>query len=109
MREIKNINWNVEKQFPNIQFDYKNEDSFSDDCWAVAFDWNGYRLTAHLDIRLDLSTYEEDEVGFYEVCVESFNLELLELYDSECSEWSCDIREFQDIQAKLLDELKVMV
>ena len=107
MREITNINWNEEKQFPNIQFNYKNEDSFSDDCWAVSFDWNGYRLTAHLDIRLDLSTYEED--GYYEVRVDSFNLQLIELYDSECSEWSCDVMEWQDIQAKLLDELKVMV
>lgn len=108
MREIKNINWNVEAKFPCIQNDYKNEDSFKDDCWAVSFDWNGHHLTAQCDINLSLQTTDLD-CGDYRVDVTDFYLHLVELYEIDNNVSEIGLKESKEIQSKLLTELKIML
>ena len=118
MRKIENINWNIEREFPNID-EMKNEPYCADDCWEVAFDWNGYKLIAKVDFWLDLETtpesggsggYDgEDVEEITTVNVTEASLELKELYDLEGDLHKVDSKEFHEIQAQLLTELNILV
>lgn len=118
MRKIENINWDIERDFPNID-EKKNEPYYADDCWEVYFEWNGYKLIAKVDFRLELETETESGgSGVYSgedgeeittVSVTETSLELKELYDVDGDTFKIDAKEFSEIQSQLLTELNILV
>ena len=110
MREITNINWNVERDFNRLIDEDKTID---EDAWDVSFDWNGYKLTARVSFGITFKTKTSGASDYAPEYTETVSneceLALLELFDEDFCNFKCDIKEWQEIQSKLLDELKVMV
>jgi hypothetical protein len=118
MKVIKNIDWDIDRDFPDTN-DMKDETYFADDCWSVKFDWNGYDVTAIVDLELTLATtsetgarglynYDDSEV-LYNVEVVGTHLELKELYYKDGEDFIVDAKEFHEIQTQLLTELNILV
>ncbi len=107
---ITNINWNIDKEFPNLN-DYKNEDRLKEDAWAVIFEYADKEITAFVDFDLTLETIvdegDRDTPDEWEVNVTSVELTLKELYDADGDEFKLTARQFTDIENELLTQLEV--
>ena len=110
MREITNINWNVERDFNRLIDEDKTID---EDAWDVSFDWNGYKLTARVSFGITFKTKTSGASDYApeykEITEVECELSLLELFDEDFCNFNCDAKERQDIENKLLRELKIMV
>jgi len=111
MREINNINWNYNRTLPFLE-NYKEDKKIDEDDWSVSFDWNGHKLVASVSFGIEIIVNESegDRDTPTDETVEAGEIELglIKLYYDDFDDFECDVREFQDIQDKLRNELKVM-
>ena len=111
MNLITNTNWNTEQALPTDLDNYRNERFIADDYATVTFDYNGYKIAAIVNYRIELET--TTEAGDYEnpenVNVEAteVELELLEMFINDGEDFQVSPHHFQTLQNELLIDLKV--
>ena len=103
MREVEDINWNVEMQ---LMGNPCNEKKIKKSCWIVSFTYNGYELEAYVDFELYFDIIEETETNKKESEISDVTVKI----NSVCLEGSClklDVKELINIQNQLETDLKI--
>ncbi len=105
MRDLKNINWELERDLVNVP--ELREDSFTETEWTISFEYNGHKLTSIIDFTLDLKITEDEFSNSPDVEVLSSDVTINELTDSDGELFEMTTKEEIELQNLLATELNI--